>query len=72
MPTVGLGTAANQGKESMVNAIMNVGYAHIDTATVYKNEEVVGEALEECFSLGKKREDVYVVTKLAHSDYGNV
>ena len=56
----------------MVNAIMKCGYAHIDTAALYKNEQVVGAALEECFAQGKKREDVFVTTKLWHTDYHNV
>jgi diketogulonate reductase-like aldo/keto reductase len=56
----------------MVNAIMTAGYTHIDTAMIYKNEEVVGEALAECFQKGKKREDIFVTTKLWHSQYADV
>lgn len=56
----------------MVNAIMTAGYAHIDTAMIYKNEEVVGAALAECFQKGKKREDIYVTTKLWHTQYADV
>lgn len=72
MPSIGLGTAGSQGKESMVNAIMKVGYAHIDTAFCYKNEEVVGQALDESFKAGKKREDMFITTKIWHSQYGDV
>jgi diketogulonate reductase-like aldo/keto reductase len=67
IPAIGMGTASFKNKDSMVNAIMNAGYKMIDTAYIYSNEEVVGEALAECFAQGKKREDVYVVTKLWHS-----
>ena len=45
MPVIGLGTASNQSKDSLVNGVMKCGYAHLDTASIYKNEEVVGEAL---------------------------
>ena len=48
MPSVGLGTASHQDKDSMVNAIMNAGYTHLDTASIYNNEEVVGNAIAEC------------------------
>ena len=51
---------------------MQAGYTHLDTATVYKNETTIGEAIQECFSQGKKREDLYVTTKLAHSGYNDV
>ena len=58
IPSVGLGTVQAGNKDSMVNAIMNAGYALLDTAMIYKNEEVVGAALAECFAQGKKREDI--------------
>lgn len=53
MPSVGLGTAQNKDRESIVGGIMDASYVHVDTAAVYKNEEVVGEALANCFALGK-------------------
>ena len=56
----------------MVNAVMKCGYAHLDTATIYRNEEVVGEALAESFAQGKKREDIFVTTKLWQTDFDNV
>lgn len=56
----------------MVNAIMKAGYCHIDTAHIYKNEEKVGEALKECFAQGKKREDIFVTTKLWHDKWDDV
>jgi len=71
-PSTGLGTAHILNKESIVNAIMKVGYVHIDTAKIYKTEEYIGEALKECFNRGKKREDIWVTTKLWHNDYHNV
>lgn len=45
MPLIGLGTYMLNNKDSIVNAIHNLGYRHIDTAAVYYNEELIGEAL---------------------------
>jgi len=39
----------------------------LDTATVYKNEEYVGEALEEIFkdpTFGVQRTDIFITSKL--------
>ena len=47
MPKVGLGTYRIKDKESIVRAILEVGYRHLDTAFVYENEEIVGEAIQE-------------------------
>ena len=56
----------------MVNAVMKAGYCHLDTANIYQNEEVVGEALMECFKQGKKREDIFVTTKLWTTGWSDV
>jgi diketogulonate reductase-like aldo/keto reductase len=45
MPSVGLETFKQQNKESLVTSIMEAGYLHLDTTTVYENEECLGEAL---------------------------
>jgi diketogulonate reductase-like aldo/keto reductase len=71
IPAVGLGTFQHQEKASMIHAIMEAGYVHIDTATVYENEACVGETLQECFANGKKREDIFVTTKLWKSSYSD-
>lgn len=49
MPLIGLGTFQLIEKESIVNAIVNIGYRHLDTAWLYMNEELIGEALKEVF-----------------------
>lgn len=72
IPSVGLGSASFKDKDAMVRGIMEAGYRHIDTATLYNNEEIVGEALEECFKQGLKREEIYVTTKIWHPDYAEV
>jgi len=67
MPIIGLGTWQGE-KADIFNAIkvaLELGYRHIDTAFVYKNEKDVGAAIKSVIDSGKiKREDVFVVTKL--------
>lgn len=72
MPALGLGTAHLHDKSSIVNAILECGYTHIDTASMYKTEGIIGEALQESFAQGKKREDIYIVTKIWHNEYGDI
>ena len=69
MPKVGLGTFTMSEKERDVavlkKAILEDGYRHIDTATLYENEELIGETLEEIFKGDQvKREDLFITTKL--------
>lgn len=55
-----------------MNALMIEGYKHIDTASIYNNEEVVGQALLESFRYGKRRKDLFVTTKIWHTEYDDV
>ena len=60
-PQIGLGTfLSSEGDTVKVvfEAIVNNGYRHIDTASIYQNEDAIGEALQEAFKAGIKREDV--------------
>ena len=38
----------------------------------YGNEAAIGEALEECWAAGVKREDLFITTKLWHTDKNDV
>lgn len=70
MPIFGLGTfQAQSGKEARdaVLGALRAGYRHIDTASIYGNEEDVGAAIKES---GVPREEVFVTTKLWNSDHG--
>jgi len=45
MPTVGLGTFSISDPEHILTALKS-GYKLIDTASFYKNEDVVGKAIQ--------------------------
>lgn len=69
MPAVGLGVYQTPPEETVaaVQAALEVGYRHIDTAAAYGNEREVGEGLRRS---GIRREDVFLETKVWVSDYG--
>jgi alcohol dehydrogenase (NADP+) len=67
MPMLGYGTwqAKDEELEQAVEAALEAGYRHIDTAHVYENEKVIGKVLSRWFSSGKlNRGDIFLVTKL--------
>lgn len=68
MPIIGLGTwqaTDEQELETALNTSLEIGYRHIDTATVYQNEHIIGKVLDEWISSGKiTREELFIVTKL--------
>ena len=47
MPRIGLGISRTFDKEIMIKSISEIGYRHIDTAAWYKNEEILGDAIQE-------------------------
>lgn len=70
MPILGLGVYQSQpGKETQaaVEAALEAGYRHIDTASLYANEADVGLAIQ---ATGIKRQEIFVTTKLWNSDHG--
>jgi diketogulonate reductase-like aldo/keto reductase len=70
IPTVGLGVwQAPQGEvtRSAVTAALGLGYRHVDTARIYRNEADVGAAIRES---GVARDEVFVTTKLWNDDQG--
>jgi 2,5-diketo-D-gluconate reductase A len=62
MPLIGFGTWQLSGDAcyDAVRRALDVGYRHLDTATVYGNEAKVGRALRDS---GVPREQVFVTTK---------
>lgn len=68
MPWLGLGVFKAEEGEEVTNAVrtaLDVGYRHIDTASVYGNEEGVGRAIREHTI---SRDDIFVTTKLWNED----
>lgn len=57
--------AKDEDLEKALEAALEAGYRHIDTATVYENEHVIGKVLDKWLKAGKvKREELFIVTKV--------
>ena len=70
MPKIGLGTAFVSNKKVITDAVIHAGYRHIDTASLYHTEGIIGEALQEIFSTTNiKREDIFITTKLIQHEF---
>lgn len=70
MPWLGLGVfKAEEGQEVIdaVKAAIKAGYRSIDTASLYGNEEGVGQAIKES---GVAREELFITTKVWNPDQG--
>ncbi|EXJ80152.1 alcohol dehydrogenase [Capronia coronata CBS 617.96] len=68
IPVVGLGTwqsGPNEVKDA-VTAALKCGYRHIDAASVYGNEQEVGEGIK---AAGIPREEIFVTSKLWNTDH---
>lgn len=71
IPAIGLGTWQSQPGEvgKAVEAALNAGYRHIDTAFAYGNEKEVGEGIR---ASGVPREQIFLTTKLNNPDHKRV
>ncbi len=69
IPIVGFGTWQMQGQQAYqaVRHALQAGYRHIDTATIYRNEDEVGRAIADS---GLDRQDIFVTTKLPPGNAG--
>lgn len=71
IPAIGIGTWDISEKVviNSVQAAMNYGYTHVDTAEGYANEAEVGEAIED-----QDREELFITSKVLPSNlsYGSV
>ena len=67
IPAIGLGTWTLKGDEcaDLVQAAIETGYRHIDTAAMYDNEQDVGRGIARS---GLARDDLFVTTKVWHSN----
>lgn len=70
IPALGLGLWKNRNREECilsVQAALDEGYRHFDTAQVYGNEAFVGEVLE---ASSIPRSEIFVTTKIAVQNFG--
>ncbi|KAI8320474.1 glyoxal reductase-like protein [Martensiomyces pterosporus] len=76
MPSVGLGTWQQRDSavvKRVVGQALDAGYRLIDTASAYRNEPAVGEALAQAFNnsaSGLQRKDIWITSKLAPKQQG--
>ncbi|WP_265270898.1 aldo/keto reductase [Nostoc sp. KVJ3] len=72
MPALGFGTLIPDplATKEATKAALEAGFRHLDCAERYRNEAVVGEAMQEVFkAAGIQREDVFVTTKLWNNNH---
>jgi diketogulonate reductase-like aldo/keto reductase len=70
IPWLGLGVyKAEEGQEVIdaVKSAIKAGYRSIDTASLYRNEEGVGQAIKES---GVAHEELFITTKVWNADQG--
>lgn len=71
MPYLGLGTYQSENRNEVVHAVktaLDVGYRHIDTASVYENEYGIGKAIKQS---SVPREDLFVTSKVWNTEQGH-
>ncbi len=70
IPAIGLGTWTLMGEAAtrLVADAIRSGYRHVDTATMYDNEEAVGAGLR---ASGVSRDEIFLTTKVWPSDIGD-
>lgn len=76
IPPIGLGTfrLKHEAVEQVIRDAISIGYRHIDTAAIYRNEENIGLVLQEFFSDPSKnlrRSDLWITSKLSPYDMKN-
>jgi diketogulonate reductase-like aldo/keto reductase len=72
MPAVGFGTLIPDplATKQATRTALEVGFRQLDCAERYRNEEAVGEAIQESIRAGTlRREDLFVTTKLWNSNH---
>lgn len=72
IPAVGFGTLISSAiaAKPAIKIALEVGFRHLDCADVYRNEDVVGDAIQEAFEAGTvNREELFVTTKLWNNNH---
>lgn len=73
IPQLGLGTWNLTGEEGkkVIREAISLGYRHIDTASAYGNEEIVGQAVADAIRAGDvTREEMFITTKAWQDEQG--
>ena len=73
MPLLGLGTYKLRGEDltRSVREAIDLGYRHFDTATLYENEEELGQALASAMKAGDvTRDELFITSKVWHDHHG--
>ncbi|MEX0324975.1 MAG: aldo/keto reductase [Puniceicoccaceae bacterium] len=75
IPAIGLGTFGSDAvsHEAIANAVIEaaaVGYRHFDCASVYGNEDRIGQSLKVVMDAGIAREDLWITSKLWNDMHG--
>jgi diketogulonate reductase-like aldo/keto reductase len=67
LPLIGFGTwqLSSGTAYDSVRTALEIGYRHVDTATLYQNESAVGRAVKDS---GLDREQIFITTKLRPQD----
>jgi diketogulonate reductase-like aldo/keto reductase len=72
IPAVGFGTLIPDplATKQATKTALEVGFRHLDCAERYRNEDAVGDAMQDAFTEGAlRREDVFVTTKLWNTNH---
>lgn len=72
MPAVGFGTLIPDPAvtRQATKAALEIGFRHFDCSERYRNEDAVGDALQDVFKAGAiQRQDVFVTTKLWNNNH---
>lgn len=72
IPAVGFGTLIPDpvATKQATKTALEVGFRQFDCAERYRNEEAVGDAMQEVFMTGRiQRKDVFVITKLWNTNH---
>jgi len=75
IPAIGLGTFGSDrfsGEDIAkgVKGAISVGYRHIDCASIYLNEHLIGESLKDVIKSGVNREELWINSKLWNDMHG--
>jgi len=77
IPSIGLGTfgsdhASHQAVADAVNYAASIGYRHFDCASVYGNEDRIGQVFRELFQGGLRRDEIWITSKLWNDKHDDV